>query len=71
MEAEAQNAFIPVCSATTEPQKFWNYRDEDFGGTISRACRMKGSWKRIGAFCKHGLDMFQMKNDAPRIVEAE
>ena len=63
--------FLELCSAATEPQKFWNYRDEDFGGTISRTCRMKGMWKKIGAFCKHGLDMFRMKNDAPRIVEAE
>ena len=60
---------LELCSAATEPQKFWNYRDEDFGGSVSRQSRMKGSWKKIGAFCKHGLDMFKMKNQAPRIVD--
>jgi hypothetical protein len=63
--------FLELCSAATEPQKFWNYRDEDFGGSISRQCRMKGRWKNLSAFCKHGLDLFKMKNKVPRIVEAE
>ena len=61
--------FLELCSAGTEPQKFWNYRDEDFGGSIARQSRMKGSWKKMSAFCKHGLDMFKMKNKAPRIVD--
>ena len=60
--------FLELCSAATEPQKFWNYRDEDFGGTVSRQCRMRGSWKRVSAFARHGLDMFKMKSKAPRIV---
>ena len=63
--------FLELCSAATEPQKFWNYRDEDFGGTVSRQCRMKGSWKKFSAFCRHALDLFKFKNQAPRIVEAE
>ena len=63
--------FLELCAAATEPQKFWNYRDEDFGGTVSRQCRMKGCWKKFAAFCKHALDLFKFKNQAPRIVEAE
>ena len=62
--------FLELCSAGTEPQKLWNYRDEDFGGSVARQSRMKGSWKRVSAYCKHGLDMFKMKNKAPRIVRA-
>ena len=63
--------FLELCSAATEPQKFWNYRDEDFGGTVSRQCRMKGSWKKFFAFCRHALDLFKFKNQVPWIVEAE
>ena len=61
--------FLELCSAETEPQKFWNYRDEDFGGSVARQSRMKGRWKNMSAFCKHGLDMFKMKNKLPRIVD--
>jgi hypothetical protein len=60
--------FLELCSAGSEPQKFWCYRDEDFGGSVSRQSRMKGSWKKIAAFSQHGLDLFKMKNPAPRIV---
>ncbi len=62
--------FLELCSSATEPQKFWNYRDEDFGGSVARQNKMRGRWKKISAYCKHGLDMFKMKNRAPRIVDA-
>jgi hypothetical protein len=60
--------FLELCSSGTEPEKFWNYRDEDFGGSVAKQSRMKGMWKKLSAYCKHGLDMFRMKNSAPRIV---
>ena len=61
--------FLELCSAGTEPQKFWNHRDEDFGGTVAKQSKMKGMWKKLAAFAAHGLDMFKMKNLAPRIME--
>ena len=61
--------FLELCSASTEPQKFWNYRDEDFGGSVAKQSRMKGMWKKLCAYSKHALDMFRMKNSVPRIVE--
>lgn len=61
--------FLELCSSGTEPQKFWNYRDEDFGGSVAKQSRMKGMWKKISAYSKHGLDMFRMKNPAPRLVQ--
>jgi hypothetical protein len=61
--------FLELCSAFTEPQKFWNYRDEDFGGSVAKQSRMKGMWKKLSAFSAHGLDMFKMKNAAPRIMQ--
>jgi hypothetical protein len=60
--------FLELCSEGTEPQKFWCYRDEDFGGTMARQSKMKGMWKKLSAYSKHGLDMFRMKNPAPRIT---
>ena len=61
--------FLELCSSGTEPQKFWNYRDEDFGGSVAKQSKMKGMWKKLNAFAAHGLDMFKMKNHAPRILQ--
>ena len=60
--------FLELCSANTEPQKFWNYRDEDFGSTVARQSKMKGSWKILRSYCVHAHDMFRMKNSVPRIT---
>ena len=62
--------FLELCAADKEPAKSWCYRDEDFGGSVARWSKMRGRWKKISAFCRHALDMFRMKNAAPRIVEA-
>jgi hypothetical protein len=59
--------FLELCSAGTEPQKFWNYRDEDFGGSVAKQSRMKGMWKKLSAYAKHALDLFRMKNNVPKI----
>ena len=70
LEAHAQNALIlGIMLSCNRATKFWNYRDEDVGGSVARQSKMKGSWKKMSAFCKHGLDMFKMKNKAPRIVD--
>jgi len=60
--------FLELCSSRTELEKFRNYRDEDFGGSVSRQSRMKGSWKLLGTYARHSLDLFRCKNQAPRIV---
>ncbi len=61
--------FSELSSQCTEPRKFGNYRAEDFGGSVARQSRMKGRWKSLSAYSKHALDMFRMKNSAPRIVD--
>lgn len=61
--------FLELCSSGTEPQKFWCYRDEDFGGSVAKQSKMRGMWKNLSAYSKHALDMFRMKNSAPRIVD--
>ena len=60
--------FLELCSMRTEPQKFWNYRDEDFGGSVAKQSRMRGRWKKLSAYAKHALDLFRIKNSAPRIA---
>ena len=60
--------FLELCSSGTEPQKFWCYRDEDFGGSVARQAKMKGCWRMIRAFSKHALDLFRMKQQVPRIL---
>jgi len=63
--------FLELCSQLgVRPNFFWCYRDEDFGGSVSRGSKMKGMWKNLSAYTKHGLDMFCMKNPAPRIVQS-
>lgn len=59
--------FLELCASETEPQKFWNYRDEDFGGTIARQCRMNGRWNNLRFWAKHAHDMFRMKQGVPII----
>jgi hypothetical protein len=61
--------FLELCMEGTEPNKFWCYRDEDFGGSFSRQSRMKGSWKKLSTFSKHALDLFRIKNAAPRLCK--
>lgn len=62
--------FLELCMEGTEPNKFWCYRDEDFGGSMARQSKMKGSWRKLKTFSKHALDLFRMKNAAPRICKA-
>ena len=63
--------FLELCSQPgVVPNKFWCYRDEDFGGSVAKQSKMKGRWKNLTAFSGHAFDMFAMKNPVPRIVTA-
>jgi hypothetical protein len=61
--------FLELCSEGTEPQFFWCYRDEDFGGSMSHSSKMTGMWKQLASYTRHGLQMFFMKHGVPRFVE--
>jgi len=37
-------------------------------GSVAEQRKMKGMWKKLNAFAAHFLDMFKMKNHAPRIL---
>jgi len=60
--------FLELCCEDAEPNLFWCYRDEDFGGSVAKQAKMRGMWKKLSAFSLHGLNMFCMKNDPPRRV---
>ena len=51
--------------------KNWNYKDEDFGGSLARQSKMKGSRKKIFAFSEHRLGLFKMETQASRIHESD
>ena len=34
--------FLELCSEGSHPAKFWNYRDEDWGGSVARMARGRG-----------------------------
>ena len=61
--------FLELCSEGTEPQLFWCYRDEDFGGSMAHTSKMTGRWKVLSAYSRHGLEMFFMKHGVPRFVD--
>ena len=63
--------FLEMCSQDCQPNLFWTYRDEDFGGSIGHQSKMKGAWKRAYAYMKHALDLFALKNQEPRMVSLQ
>ena len=45
--------FLELCSMRTEPQKFWNYRDEDFRDSVAKQSRMRRRWEQLKAYAKN------------------
>ena len=60
--------FLELCAEESEPNLFWTYRDEDYGGTVAKTCKMRGMWKKVSCFASHALDLFHIDNDFPRLV---
>ena len=60
--------FLELCAEGSQPNLFWTYRDEDYGGTVAKTCRMRGMWKKVSCFACHALDLFHIDNKFPRIV---
>jgi hypothetical protein len=60
--------FLELCAEDSQPNLFWTYRDEDYGGTVAKTCKMRGSWKKASCFAAHALDLFHIDNEFPRIV---
>ena len=60
--------FLELCAEGSQPQLFWTYRDEDYGGSVAKACKMRGMWKKVSCFASHALDLFHIDNEFPRVL---
>ena len=60
---------LELCSEGSRPSTFWTYRDEDFGGSVSRMVRRRGGLLSVRAFSKSLIDKFRMHQPMLRITE--
>jgi hypothetical protein len=60
--------FLELCAEGSQPQLTWTYRDEDYGGSIAKTCKMRGMWKKVSCFAAHALDLFHIDNEFPRVA---
>lgn len=61
--------FLELCSEGSRPATFWTYRDEDFGGSLSRMVRRRGGLLSVRAFSKSLIDRFRIHQPMLRIRE--
>ena len=61
--------FLEICSEGSKPALFWTYRDEDFGGSVSRLARRRGGLLSVRAFSNNLLQCFRMQQPMVRMVE--
>lgn len=52
--------FLELCMETSRPSLFWTYRDEDYGGSVSRMARRRGGLCSAHGMSKNMLDRFRM-----------
>ena len=60
--------FLHICSDGGKPSLCWNYRDEDWGGSVSRLCRRKGGVLSAQAMSSGCLIRFVADTPVYRIV---
>ncbi len=54
--------FLELCSVeTTKPSLCWNYRDEDFGGSVARLARRRGGLLSARAFSQNLILMWSLQ----------
>jgi len=51
---------LELCSEGSMPARFWNYRDEDFGGSVSKLSRRRGGVLSLKAFSNNLLERFKI-----------
>ena len=61
--------FLELCSEGSRPATFWTYRDEDFGGSVSRMARRRGGLLSVRAFSSNLLTRFRIHQPMLRITE--
>ena len=60
--------FLELCSEGSMPARFWNYRDEDFGGSVSKLSRRRGGVLSLKAFSSNLLERFKIAQPAIRML---
>ena len=50
--------FLHICSDSSKPSRHWNYRDEDYGGLVSRVSRRRGGLLSPTALSRQVLSRF-------------
>ena len=60
--------FLELCSDGSRPAMFWNYRDEDFGGSVAHLSRRRGGCLSVKAFSGNMLDRFKIKQPVVRMI---
>ena len=61
--------FLELCSEGSKPATFWTYRDEDFGGSMSRMARRRGGLLSVRAFSANLLQRFRIHQPMLRITQ--
>ena len=60
--------FLEMAAEGANPSSSWNYRDESFGGSVSRQARVKGGITTPLGMSKSMLTKFCAKESLPKIV---
>lgn len=59
--------FMELCSEASKPAMFWNYRDEDWGGSVAKMSRRRGGLLSAAAFSSALLQRFRMQQPVLRL----
>ena len=52
------HAFLELCSSGGQPSKHWNYRDEDFGGSVANFGKRRGGPPSTAEFSRSSMTKF-------------
>lgn len=59
--------FMHLCSDGSKPALYWNYRDEDWGGSVAKMSRRRGGLLSAKAFSENLLQRFRMHQPVLRM----
>ena len=60
--------FLELCAEPSRPSSHWNYREEDFGGSLARMVARKGGHDTPLATSQKAIRSFCLKHPPPRLV---
>ena len=60
--------FLHICSDGSRPRRYWAYRDEDYGGAVSRRGRRRGGVLSVHALSRKVLERFWIQSPTFRLV---